>query len=170
MSTGKKEKVLNTTNRKTPILTIAIAVAALVGALALFLIEPGMKGAGSTNPAGYEQKDGYLYIPVSGGEAQFFQYTFDNGSGATDINFFVLESSDGVMRAAFDACDVCFRAQKGYRQDGDVMVCNNCGQRFDSVLINVEKGGCNPSPLKRRVDGDYVVIAEADIQTGAVYF
>ena len=29
------------------------------------------------------------------------------------------------------------------------MVCNNCGQKFSSDLINEIKGGCNPAPLER---------------------
>ncbi|HEY7527662.1 MAG TPA: Fe-S-containing protein, partial [Candidatus Deferrimicrobiaceae bacterium] len=60
------------------------------------------------------------------------------------FHYFVLRSSDGTYRAAFDACDVCFRANRGYRQEGDLMVCNQCGQTFPSVKINEVKGGCNP--------------------------
>ncbi len=81
-----------------------------------------------------------------------------------------MKSSDGVMRAAFDACDVCFREKKGYRQEGDVMVCNNCGQRFPSTKINVLKGGCNPAPLGRTVQGDSLVINASDIEQGGWYF
>jgi putative ABC transport system ATP-binding protein len=63
------------------------------------------------------------------------------------FHYFVLRSSDGTYRAAFDACDVCFRANRGYRQEGDLMVCNQCGQTFPSVKINEVKGGCNPAAL-----------------------
>ena len=34
------------------------------------------------------------------------------------------------------------------------MVCNNCGQRFPSNLINEVRGGCNPSPLERTIEED----------------
>jgi uncharacterized membrane protein len=50
------------------------------------------------------------------------------------------------------------------------MVCNNCGQRFPSTKINVLKGGCNPAPLDRRVEGGYLVLRSQDIETGAFYF
>jgi uncharacterized membrane protein len=50
------------------------------------------------------------------------------------------------------------------------MVCNNCGQMFPSVKINVIKGGCNPAPLDRQVVDDYLVLRAADIETGAYYF
>ncbi|MEM3554980.1 MAG: Fe-S-containing protein, partial [Candidatus Micrarchaeaceae archaeon] len=60
--------------------------------------------------------------------------------------------------AAFNACDVCYPARKGYHQEGDVMVCNNCGRRFPTNQINIVRGGCNPAPLERAVDGDTLVI------------
>lgn len=103
---------------------------------------------------------------VNDGQAHFYQF---NG-GQKQIKFFVLKSSDGIIRAAFDACDVCYREKKGYRQEGDTMVCNNCGQRFPSVRINEIKGGCNPSPLNRSIQGEYVVFNVSDIETGGFYF
>ncbi|MGD2145672.1 MAG: DUF2318 domain-containing protein [Anaerolineae bacterium] len=104
--------------------------------------------------------------------------TFDNGkahfyshqAGDTLIEYFVLKSSDGVIRAAFNACDVCFEARKGYRQEGDQMVCNNCGLAFPSTMINEVRGGCNPAPLERTVEGDELVISVDDILTGIGYF
>jgi uncharacterized membrane protein len=87
-----------------------------------------------------------------------------------EIHYFVLKSRDGVYRAAYDACDVCFRANRGYRQEGDLVVCNNCGQSFPSAKVNEVKGGCNPSPLARTVDGEYLVIKKADIAAGGPYF
>ena len=86
------------------------------------------------------------------------------------IEFFVLKSQDGVVRAAFNACDVCFDARKGYTQDGDHMVCNNCGRRFPADQINVVHGGCNPSPLTRVVEGDNLIIEVEEIVKGEDYF
>ena len=86
------------------------------------------------------------------------------------IEFFVLKSKDGVVRAAFNACDVCYPAKKGYTQDGDHMICNNCGRRFPADQINVVQGGCNPSPLIRSVEGDTLIIDAEDIIAGAGYF
>ncbi len=100
------------------------------------------------------------------GVARHYEYTAD---GMT-IRYFLLKSSDGIIRAAFDACDVCWPAGKGYYQEGDQMVCRNCGRRFSSNKINEVKGGCNPAPLNRRVEGDQVVITTADIMDGKTYF
>jgi len=87
-----------------------------------------------------------------------------------NVPFFVVQSRDGVTRAAFDACDVCYAERKGYSQDGEHMVCNNCGQRFHIARINEVKGGCNPAPLHRTVEGGDLVIRAADIAAGAGYF
>lgn len=131
---------------------------------------PGASGSGNVSGSTNANTDKSLYIPVSkvdDGKAHF--YTYESFTGKT-IRFFVLKSSDGVIRAAFDACDVCFEAKKGYRQEGDYMVCNNCGMKFPSAKINEESGGCNPSPLKREVEGDNIVIQKEEIEKGVKFF
>jgi len=99
-------------------------------------------------------------------QAHYYTYMHEN----QPIEFFILKSKDGVVRAAFNACDVCFATKKGYRQDGDVMVCNNCGRRFPANQINIVRGGCNPSPLLRTVEGDSIAIQVEDIVSGLKYF
>ena len=114
-------------------------------------------------------QDGVVSIPiadVSDGNAHYYNYVQEG----RDIRFFLMQSEDGVVRAAFDACDVCFREKKGYSQDSDYMVCNNCGQRFHSSRINEVRGGCNPSPLTRSYDDETVRIRVADIMAGREYF
>lgn len=116
-----------------------------------------------------KDKDGRISIPlkdVDDGEAHYFQY--ENGDAS--VKFFVVKSNDGVIRAAFDACDVCYPEKKGYSQDGDFMICNNCGRRFHESRINVVEGGCNPAPLKRAVVADQLIIEVKDILPGSRYF
>jgi uncharacterized membrane protein len=100
------------------------------------------------------------------GKARHFQHV----AGEFNIKYFVLKSSDGIIRAAFDACDVCWPAGKGYFQEGDYMVCRNCGRKFASVLVNEVKGGCNPAPLNRRMENGKVIIEVNDILEGRQYF
>ena len=50
------------------------------------------------------------------------------------------------------------------------MVCNNCGQTFPSNRIGEIKGGCNPHPLARKIEGQNLVIRKADIAERADYF
>jgi uncharacterized membrane protein len=163
---SKKEIVTGGEKRNKHLVTIVVSVviAALVAYIFVF---NGKSLDGKTQSINVSHEA--VKIPlekVSDGTAQFFYYTI----GGKDIKFFVLKSSDGVIRAAFDTCDVCYPEKKGYRQEGDFMVCNNCGQKFQSILINVRKGGCNPVPLDRTVEGSNVVIKVADIQKGAFYF
>lgn len=113
--------------------------------------------------------DGLVAIPVaevSDGQAHHFRFV----QGETDIVFFVLKTPDGQIRAAFDACDVCYHAKKGYSQQGEFMVCTNCGMKFHALRIGDVEGGCNPAPLKRAVDGETVVIAASDLATGLRFF
>jgi uncharacterized membrane protein len=101
------------------------------------------------------------------GKAHFYEYKTEDGIA---VKYFIIKSSGGVIRAAFDACDVCWREGKGYTQKGDFMVCRNCGQRFASVRINEVKGGCNPGPLAREIKDGNVVIKTSDILQGKRYF
>jgi len=101
------------------------------------------------------------------GDARYYSHPAGNG---VTIKYFVLKSSDGVIRAAFDACDVCWREGKGYAQKGDYMICRNCGRRFASVRINDVQGGCNPAPLTRTIKEDKVVLQVKDILEGGKYF
>jgi uncharacterized membrane protein len=81
-----------------------------------------------------------------------------------------MKSADGVVRAAMDACTVCYRQRLGYHQAGDQMVCNKCGQAFASNRINEVTGGCNPIPLNREVAGGQVIIRAAALETAAIHY
>jgi uncharacterized membrane protein len=109
----------------------------------------------------------YAEKVFANGKAHHYIYKTDDGVA---IRYFIIKSSDGVIRAAFDACDVCWAENKGYSQKGDFMVCNNCGRQFPSVRINEVRGGCNPVPLNRKVENGTVIIRVADILQGKGYF
>lgn len=114
-------------------------------------------------------ENGLVRIPVadiSDGKAHYFKTRSDKG---ILVKFFVVKSHDGVIRAAVDACDVCYRSGKGYEQEGNVMVCTNCGMKFATDRINEVKGGCNPAPLERRVENGNLEISMAQINANAWY-
>ena len=108
-------------------------------------------------------------VPLSelSGKARFYEYKAASGK---TVRFFAVRSPDGVYRAALDACDVCFHAKKGYSQEGEDMVCNNCGMHFPSAKINEVKGGCNPVGLERKVEGDRLVVGAKELEAGVSYF
>jgi len=146
------------------LLTVLLLIVALVLSSCSGSASSGAKSGGLITPT-----NGKLEIPVSGvsdGKAHHFQAKADDG---TMVTFFILKSADGVLRAAIDACDVCYRSGLGYYQEGDNMVCKNCGQKFASNKINVIKGGCNPAPLNRAVVGDKLVIQMRDINMNSWY-
>lgn len=180
------------------VLIVGIAVAlALIGGTVLALTRPSEAVTASPDSAaGAEgttaQNDGqilsvkaathghepYPLVVAEGGVVQLPLSQFDDHKAhhfsyvheGQPVEFFVLKSKDGVVRAAFNACDVCFQSKKGYSQDGDYMVCNNCGRRFPADQINVIQGGCNPAPLQRTAEGDTLIIQVEDIIAGQEYF
>ena len=104
---------------------------------------------------------------VSSGEAKFYEYKTSNRK---TVRFFVIKSSDGVYRAAADACVVCYREKKGYHQEGNDMVCNNCRKHFPSALVNEVTGGCNPDGIPRTIQGDKLLIAASDLEARVELF
>lgn len=151
------------------ILIVALSMALPAGLLLFPLDTNAFFGPWANRYQTVQAENGLVRIPlqtINNGRAHYFTFRADGRK----INFFVLKSRDGIIRAAFDACDVCFPEKKGYSQAGDFMLCNNCGQKFHSSKINVLKGGCNPAPLHRTKSGGNLVIAVTDIFTGLRYF
>ena len=151
---------------------LALVAVVLVGVAAFLVVGAGRERAAEVSGSGDGARGaagGDVSIPVSelSGKARFYEYK--TASGKT-VRFFAMRSSDGVIRAALDACDVCFAAKKGYSQEGDDMVCNNCGNHFHSAQINEAQGGCNPVGLERKVTGDSLVLKAQELEAGASYF
>ena len=172
-SASKKEAILKSeTKSQSPLRTLLVVAVVVIGGLAFYLFQSGFnsKPQARTPAIQPEVSATEVSFPLQAfgdGQAQYFQYPVGNG---ITVRFFIIMSSDGVVRAAYDACDVCWREGKGYYQDGDFMVCRNCGQRFASVKVNEIKGGCNPAPLNRTIAGDKLVLKIADIVQGSQYF
>ncbi len=165
----KKSVVLQTRKRGMNPLAIVLVAAVVVGAVGLGFFITQTTTSQMSNPSVAKAGATEITYPVSlfaDGSARHFDYRAD---GMT-VRYFILKSADGVLRAAFDACDVCWPAGKGYYQEGNYMVCRNCGRKFASELVNEVKGGCNPAPLNRQIKGDQLVIKVDDILTGKTYF
>ncbi len=149
----------------------AIAIMVALSILTTLMIVQTANAWNFTVPATEIQPtNGVFAVPeasLQDGKAKHFQY---KASPNLWIRFFVVKSVDGQIRAAFDACDVCFSAKKGYVQQGANMVCINCGLKFRTDRINEVKGGCNPSPLGRKVQNGQVLISQQDVMSGARLF
>ena len=137
----------------TGLLVLLVVFLALVGSTkssATTLVTPGPDGSVRISLA-----------DVSNGHARFYEYR--SASNKT-VRFFVIKSSDGVYRAAADACDVCYGEKMGYHQEGDDLVCNKCGRHFASKDVNVITGSCNPDGIPRTIQGSNLLIAAADLE------
>jgi uncharacterized membrane protein len=170
---AKKEAVLGTrkAGRSSQFLLIAGCAVLVIGGGVFLLGRQGGNPPQTVAPALVAQAHAgevsHAAADFDDGQARFYEHRTEGG---LVLRYFVLKSSDGVIRSAFDACDACWRAGKGYRQDGDEMVCQNCRMRFPSVKVMEVKGGCNPAPLPNQVRDGKVVIQVSDLLSGRGYF
>lgn len=99
------------------------------------------------------KKDGYLAIPIAGlsQTASFYKADLDG----TEVELVALKDSKGNLCTAFNACQVCYSSGRGYyRQEGEYLVCQNCGNSFTIDQVGIASGGCNPWPI---LDSDRTV-------------
>lgn len=107
--------------------------------------------------------------PLNDNLAHYYHTTLPNGK---IIYFFVVKDRAGVYRAAANACQVCYDARMGFRQEGNFMVCNTCGNRYPLEKIATEKGGCNPGPINPniKVENGNLIIDQQDLEQVALLF
>jgi uncharacterized membrane protein len=120
--------------------------------------------------SGYERvapaRDGAVHINLGNlgiQQVRFFRFL---NAGNQEVKFFVGRDREGAVQVAFDASEVCAKTKRGFRQQGDWMVCNKCDKSFRLAEINGGGGGCKPVPLAHRLDGGQLLIAENDILKG----
>ena len=114
-------------------------------------------------------KNDFVSIPLSDVTTTMEKYSLE--VGGIQVNYFTVLGSDGEVRTAFDACDIC-GGYKGYSQQGTDVVCNNCGKVFrieDIGRLNTP-GGCWPSFLSHEIKEENVLINKAEIAKGAYRF
>jgi hypothetical protein len=85
-----------------------------------------------------------------------------------------LKAKDGSIRTAFNTCQVCYSTGKGYYvQQGDELVCQNCGNRFKPEKVGIVKGGCNPVPIAeygKADDGKIIKVDKTYLNKNKSYF
>jgi hypothetical protein len=87
-----------------------------------------------------------LVIPVGDitETATFYPIKVDG----TTMEVLAVKAPDGTVRTAFNTCEVCYDSGRGYyKQEGNVLVCQNCGNRFRTSQVEVQSRGCNPWPI-----------------------
>lgn len=145
----------------------------IVGILAVLVIGylafTGSRGAGDAKTASAGSD---LVIPKSEvtGTVKFYPYK----AGNTAMEVMAVMASDGTIRTALNTCQVCNGSPRAYyEQQGDVVVCQNCGNKFKMDMIEKEKGGCNPVPILKEdktEDASNITISAAFLEANKGLF
>ncbi|MBU0532879.1 DUF2318 domain-containing protein [Candidatus Micrarchaeota archaeon] len=140
----------------------------LFGCTAQETVDAGVKSTGVKDSALLPSDS--ISIPLSEITETVKYYQYDAGGVA--VRYFAVLGSDGVVRTAFDACEVCYRSGKGYTQVGSDVRCNNCGLSFEiDELGTKNKGnGCWPAYLPHQTNNDKVLIKKSDLEAGSYMF
>ena len=152
-----------TNKKKNKSIIPIIIVIAVVIIIAIVIIKPKMSGSAVSSSSDAKT----IEIPLSkvSEKAEFYEYE--------GIEYFVVKAADGSVKTAFNACDVCYKSKKGYRQEGKDMVCNNCGNHYAISSLGTENlrgGGCWPGYLPSEVQGDNLIIKISDLEKGKYRF
>lgn len=132
-------------------LPLVIAAVIIVCAAILMMVMTKNRGDNNADDADSGdvqviQSGESLVIPIDEvtETVQFYPIEVDG----TEMEVIAVKDSSGNIRTAFNTCQICFSSGRGYYvQDGDQIVCQNCGNRFSVDQIEVEVGGCNPYPI-----------------------
>src|SRR5271170_1191981 len=99
-------------------------------------------------------ENNHVRIPLSELTDQSLHFYTAEVNG-TVIRFLVIHKTNGDYATALDACQICGR--KGYRQEGQNIICRNCGASIYVPSIG-DRGGCNPIPVKTNVAGGVMIV------------
>jgi uncharacterized membrane protein len=113
-----------------------------------------------------------LVIPLEeiAGNAVFYPVDIEG----TRLEVLAVKAPDGTIRTAFNTCQVCYGSGRGfYKQQGTVLVCQNCGNRFRMSQVEVRSGGCNPAPIfpqNKTVTDTTITISKAFLKEAKAIF
>ncbi len=77
------------------------------------------------------------------------------------LRFFAIEAVKNKPVTCLDACLMC--GVQGYGERGGTVICKNCTAEIYGPTIG-KPGGCNPIPLRSRVEGDRIAIELKDLE------
>lgn len=143
------------------VLVVLVFIAAVLGAD--YLLEGRLSGGLERVGPG---PDGNVRVSLAGLEPQQVRFYQFLNAGNQEVRFFVGRDAAGDVQVGFDANEICFKTKRGYRHEGEWLVCNKCDKSFRLAAVNAGGGGCNPIPLRHQVQGEEVLIAEADVLGG----
>ena len=127
------------------------------------------RGGGETATATAAAPSGDVTIPVAqvkDGKAHFYSYD----AGGTTVKYFVLADKTGKVRAALDACEVCYAQKKGYHQEGDSHGVQQLRQGLPERPDQRHHRRLQPDPAGQAVSGGQLTITTDSLTQGAQYF
>lgn len=160
--------------KKTTIIILVIAVFAIAGATFAMTQPKGGEQAsavGTAKEAVLNESGDMLISAADITETPTF-YVYNELDSKMEI--IAVKASDGTIRTAFNTCQVCYNSGKGYyKMEGELLTCQNCGNRFGRDQVEVTKGGCNPVPITdeyKKTDGDNIVVPKEFLKEAQVIF
>jgi uncharacterized membrane protein len=130
----------------------------------------GETTAGNRAPATPEGEPIVISIAELSGQARFYPTTVEGLA----LEVLAVQAPDGSYRTALNTCQVCYDSGYGYYiQEGEVLVCQNCGNEFPMQAVEIESGGCNPVPILdelKDVSGDTITIPFATLEAARPFF
>jgi hypothetical protein len=168
--TSNRQNMKKTGKNKKHVLYLAAGLLAVL--IIAFAVIKGTAGTGAKAGAAAAQNGGDLKIAKSRitSTATFIPYK----SGNTAMEIVAVKAPDGTIRTAFNTCQVCYNSGRGYYvQQGDQLVCQNCGNRFRISQVEKEKNGCNPVPIldeNKTDDGQTITVQESFLKQNADLF
>ncbi len=96
-------------------------------------------------------------------KAEFLNYKVDD----VTIQLIVVRGTDGKVRIAFNTCQVCSPSPKAYLiQNGEYIICQNCGTKFHINKVGEEKGGYNPTPVEEQTtEGNRIILSKSYVES-----
>lgn len=123
--------------------TLIFAAAVVLLSIAIITM-PGYNGGSDKTSSG----EGDIVITKS--EITETVKFFPVKIGKITMEVMAVKASDGTIRTAFNTCQVCNGSPRAYfKQEGDSVICQNCGNIFSLDMIEVRRGGCNPVPIAK---------------------
>ena len=84
---------------------------------------------------------------------EFFAHRYQG----KNINFFVVKTNNTFL-SFFDACIRCYTKRKGYRFEGEYVICRACNTKYPVSEIGKGFGNCYPIRLSGYIrDGKYYI-------------
>lgn len=150
---------------------VPAALILIVGAVLVFQSQPAANASAGT-PAANAVREVAIEHTVAGGKIgipldevrknKLVKFDYESGSKAVPLTAWVAPS--GQIKTAVRMCEPCNGTS--FRIEGNTLVCNTCGTRWDLETLKGISGGCQkypPEEIANAIDGDTVVFDEAPV-------